>query len=252
VSSDVYFYTLGARMDGSTKMQDTAASYGFDGTTGIDLPNEATGYVLTPAEKKALHAKNPTAWPYGDWFTGDSVQLAIGQNAVAVTPIQLVGAYGALANGGTVYQPHVVGRVLKPSSRVGIAIGNPDTSDVLRVIDKVVHSTVNLPPSTRDPIVAGLTGVTRSGTAAAAFSGFNQSNFAVVGKTGTAQVAGKADTSIFASFAPADAPQYAVAAVLEESGFGADAAAPLVRHVYEYLSNSDQSAVKPVDSGKQD
>ena len=111
---------------------------------------------------------------------------------------------------------------------------------------------MNLPDSTRGPIVDGLSGVTRSGTAATAFSGFNQTNFAIVGKTGTAQVNGKADTSVFASYAPAGAPQYAVAAVLEESGFGADAAAPLVRHVYEYLSGQQESSVKPVDSGKHD
>ena len=253
VSSDVYFYTLGFRMDGTTDIQDTAASFGFDGATGIDLPNEASGFVFTPAEKKALHEKYPKAYPNDtSWYTGDSVQLAIGQNVVAVTPIQLVGAYGALANGGTVYQPHVAAQVLKPSSPANVPVTATAPTNVVRVVDPVVRSRVNLPDSTRGPIVDGLSGVTRSGTAATAFSGFNQTNFAIVGKTGTAQVNGKADTSVFASYAPAGAPQYAVAAVLEESGFGADAAAPLVRHVYEYLSGQQESSVKPVDSGKHD
>jgi penicillin-binding protein 2 len=253
VSSDVYFYTLGFRMDGTTDIQDTAASFGFDAATGIDLPNEASGFVFTPAEKKALHEKYPKAYPNDtSWYTGDSVQLAIGQNVVAVTPIQLVGAYGALANGGTVYQPHVAAQVLKPSSPANVPVTATAPTNVVRVVDPVVRSRVNLPDSTRGPIVDGLSGVTRSGTAATAFSGFNQTNFAIVGKTGTAQVNGKADTSVFASYAPAGAPQYAVAAVLEESGFGADAAAPLVRHVYEYLSGQQESSVKPVDSGKHD
>ena len=253
VSSDVYFYTLGFRMDGTTDIQDTAASFGFDGATGIDLPNEASGFVFTPAEKKALHEKYPKAYPNDtSWYTGDSVQLAIGQNVVAVTPIQLVGAYGALANGGTVYQPHVAAQVLKPSSPANVPVTATAPTNIVRVVDPVVRSRVNLPDSTRGPIVDGLSGVTRSGTAATAFSGFNQTNFAIVGKTGTAQVNGKADTSVFASYAPAGAPQYAVAAVLEESGFGADAAAPLVRHVYEYLSGQQESSVKPVDSGKHD
>ena len=209
--------------------------------------------MFTPDEKKALHDKYPQAYPNDTtWYTGDSVQLAIGQNVVGVTPVQLVGAYGALANGGTVYQPHVVAQVLKPGSPTDVPIASTDPANVVRVVDPVVRAQVNLPDGTRGPIVDGLTGVTRSGTAATAFQGFNQSNFAIVGKTGTAQVNGKADTSVFASYAPADDPQYAVAAVLEESGFGADAAAPVVRHVYEYLSGQDQSAIKPVESGKTD
>jgi penicillin-binding protein 2 len=133
-----------------------------------------------------------------------------------------------------------------------VPIASADPANVVRVVDPVVRSHVDLPDGTRGPIVDGLTGVTRTGTAGAAFAGFNQSNFAIVGKTGTAQVNGKADTSVFASYAPANDPKYAVAAVLEESGFGADAAAPVVRHVYEYLSGAEQSVVKPVDSGKQD
>jgi len=253
VSSDVYFYTLGFRMDGTTKMQDTAAAFGFDAATGIDLPNEASGFVFTPDEKKALHEKYPKAYPNDTtWYTGDSVQLAIGQNVVAVTPVQLAGAYGALANGGTVYQPHVAAQVLKPSSPTGVAIAATDPANVVRVVDPVVRSTVPLPDSTRNPIVSGLSQVTRTGTAGTAFQGFDQSNFSIVGKTGTAQVEGKADTSVFASYGPEASPQYAVAAVLEESGFGADAAAPVVRHIYEFLSGQQESIFKPVESGKAD
>ncbi len=200
-SSDGYFYWLGDRMDGTTDIQDTATKYGFDGATGIDLPNEATGFVFTPDEKKALHVKYPQAYPNDTtWYTGDSVQLAIGQNVVGVTPVQLVGAYGALANGGTVYQPHVVAQVLKPGSPTDVPIAGTDPANVVRVVDPVVRAQVSLPDGTRGPIVDGLTGVTRNGTAATAFQGFNQSNFAIVGKTGTAQVNGKADTSIFASY----------------------------------------------------
>jgi penicillin-binding protein 2 len=251
VSSDVYFYWLGDRMDGTTHIQDAAATYGFDSATGIDLPNEASGFVFTPDEKKALHEKYPKAYPNDtSWYTGDSVQLAIGQNVVAVTPVQLVGAYGALANGGTVYQPHVAARVMTPGSTPRPLDAAP--TDVVRVIDPVVRSTVSLPDGTRGPIIDGLSQVTRSGTAATAFQGFSQTNFSIVGKTGTAQVNGKADTSIFASYGPGESPRYAVAAVLEESGFGADAAAPVVRHIYEFLSGQQESGFKPVESGKQD
>jgi penicillin-binding protein 2 len=250
VSSDVYFYFLGDKMDGTTDIQDTARQFGFASSTGIDLPNEASGMVLTPAELKALHDKYPAAYPDPEWYTGRNINLAIGQQVVLVSPVQLVGAYGALANGGTVYQPHVVARVMKPSSTPRPLDADP--TDVVRVIDPVARSKVDMPDSTRGPIIDGLSQVTRSGTAATAFAGFDQSKFAIVGKTGTAQVNGKADTSVFASYAPEAAPQYAVAAVLEESGFGADAAAPVVRHIYEFLAGQQESGFQKVDSGKQD
>ena len=231
VSSDVYFYWLGARMDGTTLIQDTAAAYGFDKRTGIDLPNESSGYVLTKARKKALHDKYPDAYPDGDWYTGQNVQLAVGQNVLVVTPLQLARAYAALANGGTLYEPHVAWRILRSE-------GDPaDPDEVLETIEPKVVGTVSLPPDVRNPIVAGLDGVTSGlGTAASAFEGFDQSSFKVVGKTGTAQVDGKADTSFFASYGPAIAPRYSLTAVMEESGFGAEASGEVVRDVYELIA----------------
>ncbi|CAB4948507.1 unannotated protein [freshwater metagenome] len=232
VSSDVYFYWLGDRMDGTTLIQDSATAFGFDKKTGIDLPNESAGYVLTKAEKKALHNKYPDAYPNGDWYTGDNVQLAVGQNVIVVTPLQIARAYAAFANGGTVYQPHVVWKILKPNSTVT----NP--ADVLRVIAPVVTGTVTLPPDVRGPIESGLEGVTSgAGTAASAFVGFDQTAFPVVGKTGTAQVDGIADTSLFASYGPALSPKWVVTAVMEESGFGAEASGEVSRRVYELLAN---------------
>lgn len=243
ISSDTFYYSLGARMDGTTLLQDTAADFGFDARTGIDLPGEAAGYVLTPADKAALHERYPDAYPYGDWFTGDNVQLAIGQNTVVATPLQLANAYAAVANGGTVYQPRVAWRVLRGKADPA------DPASVLRVIEPVVKGTVDMPPEVRDPIVEGLAGVTTGkGTAAGAFTGFDQRAFPVVGKTGTAQVqfvrpdgsvGFKADTSLFASYGPAGAPRWAVTAVMEESGFGAEASGVVVRQVYELLAGQE-------------
>ena len=102
--------------------------------------------------------------------------------------------------------------------------------DVVRTIEPVVTHQVDLAPPEHDPILQGLVGVPRAGTATAAFAGFDLGAFPIVGKTGTAQVDGKADTSVFVAFGPVGNAQYASAAILEESGFGADAAAPLVRH----------------------
>ena len=247
ISSDVYYYWLGSRMDGTTLIQDTAKAFGLDRRTGIDLPNEAAGYVWTKADKKALHEKYPKAFPEGDWYTGDNVQLAIGQYVVTATPIQMARAYAALANGGTVYRPHVAWRILRTG-------GDPARpADILRTIEREVTGTVSLPADVRDPIVAGLRGVpTNVGTAASAFSGFDLGAFPVAGKTGTAQVQGKADTSLFTSYGPVDQPRYAVTAVMEESGFGAEAAGEVVRRVYEQLANQRLTGAGTATTGTRD
>ena len=247
VSSDVYFYWLGDRMDGTTLIQDSAGAFGFDKKTGIDLPNESAGYVLTKAEKKALHNKYPEAYPNGEWYTGDNVQLAVGQNVIVVTPLQLARAYATLANGGTVYQPQVLWKILTPNADPS----NPN--DVLRVVDPLVTGTVTLPSDVIGPIISGLEGVTTGlGTASSAFVTFDQSAFPIVGKTGTAQVDGKADTSLFASYGPATAPRWVVAAVMEESGFGAEAAGEVTRRVYEILANQALTDAGTATTGSRD
>ena len=247
ISSDTFYYWLGDRMDGTTRIQDVASAFGFGDYTDIDLPNESPGYVLTPEAKKALKEKYPTAYEDGQWYTGDNVQLAIGQNVVVVTPIQLATAYSALANGGSVLEPHVVWRILGSGTDDA---GNPI---VERVIEPVVRKRLDLPPEVIDPIIAGLSRVTSGqGTAAAAFSPFDQSDFRIVGKTGTAQVNGKADTSLFASYGPAGAPRYAVTAVMEESGSGAEASGEVVRHVYEMLAGKPLTPAGPATAGVRD
>ncbi|HEV3225998.1 MAG TPA: penicillin-binding protein 2 [Acidimicrobiales bacterium] len=231
VSSDVYFYQLGGqfwtnRAALGDPIQAAAQDLGFNSETGIPLPGEQTGFVLTPDEKKKRHDQNPTAFPYGDWYTGDNVQLAIGQNEVAVTPLQLVNAYSTVANSGTLYSPNVAIKITKGG-----------TQDVVQAIQPRVQHQVALPPEMRDPIMQGLTGAVNSpeGTAYGAFRGFP--NWTVAGKTGTAQVTGKQDTALFVGIAPAEAPQYVGVAVLEQSGFGATAAAPVIRRVFQALAD---------------
>ncbi len=247
VSSDVFFYWLGERMDGSTLIQDAARAYGFDQITGIDLPNEASGYVLTPSRLKTLHQKYPKDYPYGDWYTGNTAHLAVGQDGVVATPLQLARAYAAFANGGTLYEPHVAWKVLKSG-------GDPRRPvDVLRTIEPVVKGTVSLPGDVRGPLAQGFGGATGpQGTAFGAFAGFDLTAFKVDGKTGTAQVQGKADTSWFASYAPAGAPRYAIAAAMEESGFGAEASGEVVRHVYELVAQQALTGAAPAATGQRD
>jgi penicillin-binding protein 2 len=232
VSSDFYFYTLGAAFwnqrgqVGDGAIQDIARSLSLGERTGVALPAESKGRISDPQTRKRLHDANPKAFPEGHWFIGDSVNLAVGQGETVVTPLQLANAYATFANGGTVYQPRVAARALDQD-------GNP-----VRDVAPVVTRHVEQPPGLRDPIMAGFKGVTADsqGTARIAFQSFNLAAFPVAGKTGTAQVVGKQDTALFVGMAPADSPQYVVAVVMEQSGFGGEAAAPVARRIMQGIA----------------
>jgi penicillin-binding protein 2 len=241
VSSDVYFYNLGnmfwsQRGKYGNAIQDQAKALGFGVKTGIPLTGEANGRIPDPDSRKRLHDQNPKAFPNGQWFAGDNVNLAIGQGETVVTPLQLANAYATFGNGGTVYEPRIAAHVLDHDGHV--------ISDIK---PKVVRQ-VPLPPDVRDPILAGLKGAVSDpkGTAHAAFAGFPTDAFDIAGKTGTAQVVGKEDTAVFTSFAPADNPQYEITVLMEESGFGGTAAAPVARRVYEGLAGKP---VTPIQLG---
>ena len=238
-SSDVYFYSIGAdlwrfRDQYNLAIQDTATAYGFGAETGVPLPGEQEGRVPTPEQKQAAHDENPTAFPFGQWFTGDNVNLAVGQGEMLATPLQLANAYAAFSNGGTVFSPNIATKVLDPPA------GEGAVARVKREIGPRVLRTISLTSAVRDPILAGLIGAVSSahGTAGPVFAGFPLDQYPIAGKTGTAQTAGKEaqfDTSLFVGFGPVGAPKYVVAAVLEQSGFGAQAAAPVVRRIFESL-----------------
>lgn len=229
VSSDVFFYDLGARLwqeratYGKNAIQDVAAMLGFGKATGVALPSERAGLVLTEESKNERAARN-LASP--GWFTGNNVNQAIGQETMEVTPIQLANAYATYANGGTLHAPNLALEVRKASG------------EVVRTIAPRVISRVDLPPHVRDPIVDGLRRVLTDsgGTARVAFSGFPLGEWGIAGKTGTAQAKPKQDTALFAAWGPIRDPEYAVAVVMEQSGFGSSAAAPVARRVLGVLS----------------
>jgi penicillin-binding protein 2 len=231
VSSDVYFYNLGAQLwiqrsrYGENAIQDVAAMLGFGKGTGVPLPAESGGRVLTKASKAALHAENPRLVADG-WYTGNNVNMAIGQEAMLVTPAQLANAYATYANGGTHHALNIALQVRKPGG------------EVVRTINKRVAAQVDLPASVRQPIVDGLTRVVSDsrGTAYNAFAGFPLRQWGIAGKTGTAQDDPRQDTALFVGWGPTADPQYTVAVVMEQSGFGASAAAPVARRVFGTLS----------------
>jgi penicillin-binding protein 2 len=239
VSSDTFYYKLAddfwVQRDayGETPMQDAARTFGLGSPTGISLPYEKGGVIPDPEQRRQRHEENPEAFPEGTWRSGDNVLVSIGQGEVLVTPLQLADMYATFANGGTLYQPNIVSRVLAPGS-------DPANPEVERVIEPRAKAQIDLPPAVFDVMMRGFDGVTKSGTAASVFEGFDQSLWQVAGKTGTAQVQGKADSALFVGFGPTSDPQYVAAVVIEEGGFGAVAAAPVVRAILEPLAGATE------------
>lgn len=225
VSDDSYFYTLGAQFwenGRSLAIQDTARLYGFGARTGIPIGGESLGRVPDPNTRRQEALQYPALFPGGpSWYTGDNVNLAIGQGELVVTPLQLANAYAAFANGGTLYQPQVA---IDTETQNGVRTSG--------IGPRPLHQ-VPLSPAGRAAMLSGFQGVVGSGygTAYEAFKGFTAAP--VAGKTGTAQVQGKEPTSVFVSWAPADNPQYLVAVVEEQAGYGASAAAPVARRILD-------------------
>ncbi len=229
VSSDNYFNMIGARLwDGRSSfgddyLQKVARSYGFAQPTGIDLPSEMPGWVPTVAQL----AREPKS-SGGPWYTGYSAQMAIGQWQDEVTPLQLANAYSTFANGGTRYRP-----------RLALDVELPDGRVIKRFQPVVAGHSVALSATDRSAMIQGYLGVVNSpnGTAAGDFLRTSLSNAGIAGKTGTAQVQcrGCQVTSVFTSFGPASSPRYVIDCFMEDAGYGASIAAPVVREVWDQI-----------------
>lgn len=255
VSSDVYFYGLGFRiwaardqLGSSKALQDAVRDFGFDEKTGVELPSELRGRIPTPGWlrefDRAIHGGHATT--AGRWQAGDNLNVAVGQGAVQVTPLQIADAYATFANGGTLYRPSLVLKVT----------GSPRTDRPAPVVSTFHPRPVRrlqFPPGAREAMLAGFAGVTTDpgGTATSAFQGF-PTNAPVAGKTGTAQVgkdpktgAERQDNSLFAGFMPVNDPRYLGVTVIEAGGFGSDAAAPVVRNILQPIATNDLPGIPP-------
>jgi penicillin-binding protein 2 len=275
VSCDTVFYRAAYQMwlhDGGNKpvahpsdpVQTMAKAYGMGQKTGIDLPGEAAGDVQTRQEKLATWNQMKGIWCQrartgypevartdparaaylkqiadencqdGWQFRGgDAVIEAIGQGGILVTPLQLARAYSALANGGTLYQPHLEKAVVSPDGKV------------LSTFQPKVVGHVPVSPATRAFLVNAFEGVAQEGTASGVFGAWPQNQIHVAAKTGTADVYGKQATSVFASFLPADHPQYAIAMEVSQGGQGAMTSGPAVEKIEEALYGVQGGAVVP-------
>ncbi|MEX2256442.1 MAG: penicillin-binding protein 2 [Acidimicrobiia bacterium] len=255
VSSDVYFYIQGFRMwrlfserdekPGNLKkgyaVQRVARRFGFATPTGIGLPNELRGRIPDEKFKQKINKDDPDEFTR-EWLPGDSAALAVGQGDLLVTPMQMAVAYAAFANGGTRYAPRLASQVLSPGGET-----------ILRDLPPQVTGKARVDPKIHDDIITGLVNAALpggNGTAGRAFSGYG--GIEVAGKTGTAEVFGKQDTSVFMAIvnpnpATPEEPQYVVAVFVEQGGNGGSIAAPIARRIVDGLNgNAAPTNVRPV------
>jgi penicillin-binding protein 2 len=246
VSSDVYYYTLANEL-GIEAIHDFMKPWGFGQLTGIDLEGEKAG-VLPNQEWKRRAFKNPAAQK---WFAGETISVGIGQGYNSFTILQLAHATSILANDGVIMRPHVVKMVENSQSRER------------RLTTPTATGLIKLEPQHLQAVKAAMVDVNRVGTSAAAFAG---APYAAAGKTGTAQVIGIKqgekydasriaerfrDHSLYMAFAPVNQPKIALAIIVENGGFGARAAAPIARKVFDYWLLSKLPAELAAELDKQ-
>ena len=179
-SCDTYFDEIGNRFyergsDGRVRLQQWARRFGFGGTTGLDIGGEAEGLVPTPEWRRKTFESD---WDRA-WNPGDSIQLAIGQKDLLVTPLQMAAFYGMLANGGNVLTPYLVSNVEQPGGK-----GSPRV--VLRRFAPPPPQSARLDPVALGVVRDGLYAAThsQSGTSAGVFANYP---IPISGKTGTAE-----------------------------------------------------------------
>ena len=223
VSCDTYYYMLA----GETDIDDTYAflsKFSFGRKTGIDIEGELIGVLPSKAWKRQRFKDK--------WYLGDSISAGIGQGYNAFTPVQQAQAIAIIANDGVALAPHLVK-----------SIENVKDGTVRQIALQPTQA-LNVRPEHLEVIKNALIGVPREGTSARAFVG---TQYISAGKTGTAQVyslkgekySARVDERLrdhawYLAYAPADHPRIAIAVLVENGGFGAQAAAPIARAVLDY------------------
>ncbi|MGJ7610150.1 MULTISPECIES: penicillin-binding protein 2 [unclassified Variovorax] len=249
-SSNTYFYSLATEM-GVDLIHDFMAPLGFGQITGIDLMGEVRGVLPSTAWKRNAYRRADMK----QWHAGETISLGIGQGYNSFTMLQLASANATLANAGVRYQPHVVRAIKDTVSGQVVQQVQPPAQDLGYARKHV------------DVVRNAMVAVTQGGTGTRVFAG---APYASAGKTGTAQAVGlspkarasgkaldarQRDHALYMAFAPAADPTIAVAAIVENAGFGAAHAAPIVRRVFDYWiagqypNEADMAAVRAGTAG---
>jgi penicillin-binding protein 2 len=238
-SCDTYFYQLGLdfyRLPASRghALQLWASRFGFGALTGIDVGPETSGLVPTPEWRRKAFGGPKYTEVDRTWKPGYSIQLAIGQGDLGVTPIQMARFYAMIANGGQIVTPHIAEDVEQPTSV-------RSAPQILRRFTAQPPVPSGLDPGALAVVQAGLLEATHSpvGTSSGVFGAFPIS---IAGKTGTAekivQIPGypnglKLNQSWWCGYGPTQDPSIVVCAVIENGGHGGTAAAPAALKVFE-------------------
>ncbi len=247
MSCDTYYYQLGNEM-GIDAISGFMKQFGFGSPTGIDLDHEKGGVLPSQEWKRERFKRSKAAQK---WVGGDTVSISIGQGYNSYTMLQLAHAVSTLANNGVIMKPHLVKILEDPATR-------QRTLTVPKESGRIPLKQDNI-----DVIKRAMVGVIsdQSGTG---FNAFRNAGYIAGGKTGTAQVVGLKgakynhnmtperlrDNALFTAFAPADKPRIALALVVENAGFGATYAAPIVRKALDYylLGKRPGEKAKPVQA----
>jgi len=244
-SCDTYYYMLANDL-GVDTIHDWMAGFGFGQPTGIDIAGEVRGVLPSTRWKRETYRTREAQ----KWYAGETISLGIGQGYNAFTIVQLANAVATLANDGVRMRPHIVQETVEETDRKPHPVAPQEAGRM------------NVTPEHLAFVKRAMIGVTQEGTSAAVFKG---AGYVSAGKTGTAQVLGlKAnekyraseveerhrDHALYIAYAPADDPKIALAMVVENGGFGAAAAAPIARRVFDYMllgqypSEEDMAAVR--------
>jgi penicillin-binding protein 2 len=244
VSCDTYYYLLANDL-GIDNISNFVRQFGFGARTGIDITGESAG-ILPSQEWKMKRFRQK-------WYAGETISVGIGQGYNAYTPLQLAQAVATIANDGVMYRPHIVNYIEDIVTRNRT------------VVEPQPLRTIELKPEHLKVVKDALIGVNQEGTGARAFAG---APYTSAGKTGTAQVIAikqgekyiesrvaerHRDHALFIAYAPADKPKLALAVLVENAGFGARAAAPIARQVFDYyLLGKAPTPVKPAKDDPSD
>ena len=227
-SCDTYYYMLANDL-GIDNIAAFMGKMGFGAKTGVDIEPESEG-VLPSQEWKKKHFKRADQQR---WYAGETISIGIGQGYNSYTPIQMAQAVATIANDGVMYRPHLVKYVV--DTKTGTS----------KPIEPKPLRTLVFKPGNLEVIKLAMVGVNKEGTGSRAFAG---AGYESAGKTGTAQVYSLKgekyteghvkerlrDHALFIAFAPAEQPKIALAVLVENGGFGAQAAAPIARQVFDY------------------
>ncbi len=236
-SCDTYFYQLGLDFYGlpaqyGSPHQKWASAFGFGEAAGLDIGGEQSGLLPTPQWRRKTYTKEryPETWEVDSlWKSGDSVQLAIGQKDLLVTPLQMARFYALIANGGKLVTPHVVSTVEQPGNR-----------GALKAVFAPPARNVNVHPAELAAVKEGLYLATHAtyGTSSGVFGSFP---VPIAGKTGTAEKVVDVgpfmrlmDQSWWCGYGPTEpTPELVVCVLIENGGHGGTAAAPAALKVFE-------------------